>query len=85
MLARQETQTRSHVELMPLSPTTWRVCNDRYADGDLRRVVGYLQTIDDGYEMLWMRPRPGVVYRYATMDVAMTAISARLELTSDPD
>jgi len=85
MLARQETQTRSRVELMPLSPTTWRVCDDRYADGDLRRVVGYLQTIDDGYEMLWMRPRPGVVYRYAAMDAAMTAISARLELTSDPD
>ena len=54
MLARQETQTRSRVELMPLSPTTWRVCNDRFADGDLRRVVGYLQTIDDGYEMLWI-------------------------------
>jgi hypothetical protein len=85
MLARQEAQTRSHVELMPLSPTTWRVCNGRYEDGDLRRVVGYLQTIDDGYEMLWMRPRPGVVYRYPTMDAAVTAISTRLELISEPD
>jgi len=85
MLARQETQARSQVELMPLSPTTWRVCNDRYADGDPRRVVGYLQTIDDDYEMLWMRPRPGVVYRYATMDAAVTAITARLELVSDRD
>jgi hypothetical protein len=85
MLARQETQSRSRVELTPLSSTTWRVCNDRYADGDLRRVVGYLQTIDEGFEMLWMRPRPGVVYRYPTMDAAVTAISTRLELISDPD
>ena len=83
MLARQETQTRSRLELMQLSPTTWRVCDDRYADGDLRRVVSYLQTIDDGYEMLWMRPHPGVVYRHADFESAVDAITLRLELTSD--
>ena len=66
MLARQETPTRSHVELTPLSPTTWRVCDDRFESGDLRYIVGYLHTIDDGYEMLWMRPHPGVVYRHPT-------------------
>ena len=74
---------RSHVELMPLSSTTWRVCDDRFDAGELRQVVGYLHTIDDEFEMLWMRPHPGVVYRYPTMEAAVAAISVRLELTSD--
>ena len=80
MPARQA--TRSHVELTPLSATTWRVCDDRRDDGDMRRVVGYLQQIDDEFEMLWMRPRPGAVYRYPTREAALDAVSARLELTS---
>ena len=83
MSTRQETWTRSHVELTPLSPTTWRVCDDRFESGDLRYIVGYLHTIDDGYEMLWMRPHPGVVYRHPTMEAAVDAITMRLELTSD--
>ncbi len=83
MPARQVTPTRSHVELTPLSPTTWRVCDDRFESGDLRYIVGYLHAIDDGYEMLWMRPHPGVVYRHPTMEAAVDAITMRLELTSD--
>ena len=83
MPARQQTPTRSHVELTPLSPTTWRVCDDRFESGDLRYIVGYLHAIEDGYEMLWMRPHPGVVYRHPTMEAAVDAIMMRLELTSD--
>ena len=80
MSARQA--TRSRVELTPLSTTSWRVCDDRRDEGDMRRVVGYLQQVDDEFEMLWMRPRPGAVYRYPTMEAAIGALSARLELTS---
>ena len=81
MLARHETATRSHVELNPLSPKTWRVCDDRFEAGEFRRIVGYLQDVDGEYEMLWMRPHPGVVYRYPTMEEALDAISVRLERT----
>ncbi len=85
MLARHDTPLRSHVELMPLSSTTWRVCDDRFDAGELRHIVGYLHTIEDEFEMLWMRPHPGVVYRYPTMEAAVAAISVRLELTSSVD
>jgi len=80
----QETATRSHVELNPLSTTSWRVCDDRFDAADVRRVIGYLQSLDGEYEMLWMRPRPGAVYRYPTMEAAVAAISARMHLTSHP-
>ena len=50
---------------------------------DLRYIVGYLHAIDDGYEMLWMRPHPGVVYRHPDFESAVDAITVRLELTSD--
>ena len=83
MPARQVTPTRSHVELTPLSTTTWRVCDDRFEAGDLRYIVGYLHTNDDGYEMLWMRPHPGGVYRHPDFESAVDAITLRLELTSD--
>ena len=83
MLARHDTTMPSHVELTPLSPTTWRVCDDRFDAGELRQVVGYLHAVGSEFEMLWMRPHPGVVYRYPTMEAALAAISVRLELTSD--
>ena len=35
MLSRPQTATRSHVELTPLSDTTWRVCDDRFEAGDV--------------------------------------------------
>jgi len=82
MLARYDTTTRSHVELTPLRAEAWRVCDDRFEDGDIRRIVGYLQDVDGAFDMLWMRPHPGVVYTYPTIDAAVEAISVRLERTS---
>lgn len=82
MSTRLEAQTRSHVELTPLTTTTWRVCDDRFDAGDVRGVAGYLQNMDGEFEMLWMRPRPGAMYRYPTMESALDAIAVRLELTS---
>lgn len=85
MLARQHTPTRSHVELTPLSDTTWRVCDARFESRDRRRIVGYLQDVDGEYEMLWMRPHPGAVYRHPTMESAVVAIAARVDRTSFVD
>lgn len=79
------TTTRHHggatgtiVEVVPLTPTTWRVCDSRAADEEDPRIVGYITTAQDGYEMLWMRPRPGVTYRYDTFDDAVQATATRL-------
>lgn len=66
------------VELVPLDPMMWRVCDARYADGGSRRILGYLRDVGEEFEMMWMRPRPGVCYRYATLDDALRAIRLRV-------
>jgi hypothetical protein len=47
--------------------------------------VGYLQDLDGEFEMLWMRPHPGAVYRHPTMESAVAAITLRLDRTSFVD
>lgn len=61
------------VDLTPLSDTMWRVCDGRFEDGDLR-IIGYLQQLGDVYEMMWMRPRLGVVRTYRSLEDALRAI-----------
>lgn len=72
----------SPVELVQLSEQTWRVCDGRAADSRSGYIVGYLQQVDDEFEMLWMRPRPGVVHRHADFDEAVHAIALRLRMYS---
>jgi hypothetical protein len=61
------------VDLTPLSETMWRVCDGRLEDGDLR-IIGYLQDLEGVYEMMWMRPRLGVVRTYGSLEDALRAI-----------
>lgn len=68
------------VEVVPLTSTTWRVCDSRGDDGGSRHIVGYITTDHGGYEMLWMRPRPGVMYRYDSFDDAVHATATRLHM-----
>ncbi|MDQ0576218.1 hypothetical protein [Agromyces albus] len=83
MLTQHEAQVGgSHVELTPLSATVWRVCDDRCDDGDTRKLIGYLQLIDDEVEMMWMRPRPGVCYRYRSIEEAVRAVALRHALVA---
>lgn len=62
------------VDLTPLSETMWRVCDGRFEGGDLR-IIGYLQELDSSYEMMWMRPRLGVVRTYRSLEDALRAIN----------
>jgi hypothetical protein len=70
----------SRVELVQLSKATWRVCDAAGVPGERGYIVGYLEQLDDGFEMLWMHPRPGVVQRHAAFDEAVRAIAIRLRM-----
>ncbi|WP_173924516.1 hypothetical protein [Agromyces sp. Marseille-P2726] len=72
------TPTGPEVELVRLSETIWRVCDCRCEDGDTRKILGYLQQLNGGYEMLWMRPRAGVSQQYSTFAAATEGINRRL-------
>jgi hypothetical protein len=76
------THVDQRVELVRLSDETWRVCDSTAVPGQRGYIVGYLQRCDDEYEMLWMHPRPGVVYRHADFDAAFHAISTRLSMSA---
>lgn len=70
----------SRVELVQLSKATWRVCDAAGVPGERGYIVGYLEQLDEGFEMLWMHPRPGVVQRHAAFDEAVRAIAIRLRM-----
>jgi hypothetical protein len=70
----------SRAELVRLSDTTWRVCDTEGTPGERGYIVGYLQEVDDEFEMLWMHPRPGVVHRHTSFEDAERAIAVRLRL-----
>ncbi|MGH3704335.1 MAG: hypothetical protein ACRDT9_06870 [Agromyces sp.] len=76
------TTTHDVVDLIPVDTGLWRVCDTRFEEGRSRRIIGYLDHRGEGYEMLWMRPRPGVIRRYATFDDAVRAVRIRLEHTA---
>ena len=66
------------VDLTPLSDTMWRVCDGRFEAGDLR-IIGYLHELDGTYEMVWMRPRLGVVRTYRSFEDARRAIHEAID------
>ncbi|MEF3404458.1 hypothetical protein [Agromyces sp. CCNWLW203] len=66
------------VDLTPLSDTMWRVCDSRFEEGALR-IIGYVQQVGGEYEMMWMRPRLGVVRRYGSLDEALRAIRETID------
>lgn len=80
MTTHRGTTVDTLVDVVPLSETTWRVCDTRCDDDDSRHIVGYIRSIADGFEMMWMRPRPGVTYRYDSFDDAVRATARRLLL-----
>ncbi|GAA2045685.1 hypothetical protein GCM10009819_36480 [Agromyces tropicus] len=65
------------LDVEPISQTTWRV-SDRREGGGASRILGYLHEVADGYEMLWMRPRPGVTRRYGSFADAVDDTARRL-------
>jgi hypothetical protein len=85
MTTHHATTTDTFIDVVPLSETTWRVCDTRCDDGDSRHILGYIHSIAGGFEMMWMRPRPGVTYRYDSFDSAVRETARRLRLIRSRD
>ena len=85
MTTHRGTTTDTLIDVVPLSETTWRVGDTRRGAGDSRRIVGYIHSVADGFEMLWMRPRPGVTYRHGSFAEAVQATERRLRLIRTSD
>jgi hypothetical protein len=70
----------SRADLVRLNETTWRVCDSHGTPGERGYIVGYLQLVEDEFEMLWMHPRPGVVQRHTSFEDAERAIAVRMRM-----
>lgn len=70
------------VEVIRLREGEWFICDSRIAAADSRRLVGYVERVDDGFDVLWV-PTPSVEHVPSLED----AVSAAQEYCSrrDPD
>lgn len=67
-----------NIDLVALADTTWRVCDTRFGRGDPRWIVGYLRQENGAFELMWMRPRPGISRWFPTIDHAVRAAELSL-------
>ena len=78
-----------HVELevVALSRSEWRVCDGRIDEGDARRILGYIERRENGYEVLALNPAHRVCGSYGSWHESLTALKrcARGERSGAPE
>ena len=67
-----------HIELVALASNAWRISDARLADGDPRRILGYLEQQDGTVEIMWMRPEAGACEYFTSLAEALAAAGARI-------
>jgi hypothetical protein len=65
---------RIELEVVALTRCEWRVCDGRIAEGDARRILGYIEKRDGGYEVLALKPAPSVCGRYGSWEESLVAL-----------
>ena len=65
------------LEVVALSDHEWRVCDRLLDKTDPRRVLGYIEQSGEGFEVLALLPAPTPCGRFATLNAALSVISAR--------
>lgn len=63
-----------HLEVVALSPRGWRVCDGRIHAKDATRLLGYVEEIEDEFEVLWMK-HPGRSNRFRSLAGALAALT----------
>jgi hypothetical protein len=62
------------MSVIAISPTEWRVSDSRRAENDARGLIGFVQQVDDVFEVTALRS-PGERRYYLTFDGAMGSLS----------
>jgi len=44
-----------HLELLPIDADAWRMCDRRMRASDAEFVVAYIERVDEGFDVVWMR------------------------------
>ena len=64
------------LEVVALSDHEWRVCDRLLDKADPRRVLGYIERRDEGYEVLALLPAPIPCGRFSDWNAALSAVAA---------
>jgi hypothetical protein len=64
------------LEVVALSDHEWRVCDRLLHRADPRRVLGYIERRDEGYEVLALLPAPTPCGRFSDWNAALSAVAA---------
>ncbi|MDX2376718.1 hypothetical protein M4I32_07885 [Microbacterium sp. LRZ72] len=65
------------IEMAMIEEGCWRICDASMPPDDPRRVIAYIESDDDGVDVLWLSGdrRPA---RYGTLEDALAAADARV-------
>lgn len=47
-------QLTPHVEVTCVCDGGWRICDERIEAGDSRRLISYVERVEDDFEVLWL-------------------------------
>ena len=64
------------LEVVALSDHEWRVCDRLLDKADPRRVLGYIEGRDEGYEVLALLPAPTPCGRFLDFNSALSTVAA---------
>ena len=62
------------LEVVALSPREWRVCDGTIEESDARRILGYIERGEEGYEVLALDPAPSVCGCFSSWQESLTAL-----------
>jgi hypothetical protein len=73
-----------HVEIVALADDAWRLADDRIDASDPRRIIGYVERSESGFEVLWMTPTAGPRDDFGCLAEALAAASQRMPADAEP-
>lgn len=68
---------RAEIEFKPLDRRSWRVCDRRAGSCDAAGLIGYVERVREGYDVVWMLG-PRTPSRFESLEAILDAAVIRL-------
>jgi hypothetical protein len=68
---------RAEIEFKPLDRRSWRVCDRRAGYRDAAGLIGYVERVREGYDVVWM-VGPRTPSRFGSLEAVLDAAVIRL-------
>ena len=68
---------RAEIEFKPLDRRSWRICDRRAGYSDPTSLIGYVERIREGYDVVWM-VGPRTPFRFESLQAVLDSAVIRL-------